>query len=96
MTTTELYAKAAELAGRPVEVEQTTDGKWIVLWMHFQASPPPKGDSEDAALQGFIDMMLQRKGADANLPEVDTDKEESRGEHTGTDSTSESEHDRRN
>lgn len=77
----ELYAEAARLAGREVEVEQTTDGKFIVLWMHFQSAPPPKCDTEADALQGFITMMLQRGNVDANLPEVDT-KEETSGEHS--------------
>lgn len=73
-----LYTEAARLAGRPVEVEETTDGKFIVLWLHFQASPPPKADTEAKALAGFIAMMLQRKGTDDNLPEVDT-KEDTGG-----------------
>lgn len=77
-----LYEEAGRLAGRPVEVEQTEDGKYIVLWMHFQASPPPKGDTEEAALQAFINMMLQRAPAADTLPEVDTDKEEPGGEHS--------------
>lgn len=66
-----LYKEAERLAGRPVEVEQTTDQQFIVLWMHFQASPPPKATSEAAALAGFIEMMLKRKGD--NLPKEDTD-----------------------
>jgi len=69
----ELYQEAERLAGRPVEVEQTKDGKFIVLWMHFQASPPPKGNTEEEALRGFISMMLQRQGSEATLPTEDTD-----------------------
>ncbi len=72
MTMEELYKEAERLAGRPVEVEKTTDGKFIVLWMHFQASPPPKGVTEEEALQGFISMMLQRAGAGDTLPAEDT------------------------
>jgi len=61
---------------RPVEVDRTEDGKYIVLYMQFEKSPPPKADSEKGALQGFIEMMLKRKGEEDNLPEADTIKEE--------------------
>lgn len=60
MNTTLLYEKARALAGRDVVVEETTDGKFIVLWMAFEESPPPKGDSEDEALIKFIEMMGKR------------------------------------
>lgn len=76
-----LYKEAERLAGRPVEVEQTEDGQHIVLWMSFVANPPPKSTSEAKALAVFIDMMLQRKGSDDNLPEVDT-KENTDGTDT--------------
>lgn len=68
----ELLKQAEALAGRPVEVENTTDGKFIVLWMHFQAKPPPKGSTPEEAMQGFIDMMLKRGTNPDNLPEEDT------------------------
>lgn len=69
----ELLKQAETLAGRPVEVEVTKDGKFIVLWMHFQAKPPPKADSPEEALRGFIDMMLKRGTNPDNLPAEDTD-----------------------
>jgi len=53
----DLQARADELAGRPVEVEQTKDGKYIVLFMQFSQPPPPKGDTPEEALTGFIKKM---------------------------------------
>ena len=59
MTTSSLYTKAAELAGRPVEVEKLQDGRFIVMWMRFETSPPEPASTEDGALQNFVDKMLQ-------------------------------------
>lgn len=50
----ELKQRAAELAGRAVEVLATTDGMFIVDYMRFDQPPPPKGATEEGALQGFI------------------------------------------
>jgi hypothetical protein len=65
----ELYKRAAELAGRDVEVETTKDGKHIVLYMVFNQSPPPKGNSERDALEKFIEWA--EKQPPKVLPEVD-------------------------
>lgn len=54
-----LYAKAMELAGRPIEVEALQDGRFIVMWMRFEVSPPEPALTEETALQNFIDKMLQ-------------------------------------
>lgn len=64
----ELKAKAESLAMRPVEVEQTLDGKYIVLFMRFMHSPPPKGDTEQEALEKFIEYMEHSPGKE--LPDV--------------------------
>lgn len=69
MTTDELTAKAEALAGRPVEVEQTTDGMYVVTWFAYGESPPPKAATVEEALQGFIDKMLTRKINPAILAE---------------------------
>lgn len=58
--------RAEELAGRPVEVEQTRDGKFVVLWMNFVESPPPKGDTEEEALEKFVAYMEARTLKDEN------------------------------
>ena len=50
----DLYRKAKEACGRDVEVEKTKDGKYIVLWLSFSASPPPKADCAEDALESFI------------------------------------------
>ena len=71
-----LFKEAELLAGRPVDVDQTDDGQYIVLYFRFEASPPPKSPTPEAALRGFIEMMLKRKGESDNLPEADT-----KGEH---------------
>jgi hypothetical protein len=42
------------ILGYEVEVEKTTDGKFIVLYMNFNSSPPPKGDTEEDALNKFL------------------------------------------
>ena len=55
-----LLVAASFLANRSVEVEKTTDGKYIVLYMRFEKSPPPKEDTSIEALRSFIRMMLQR------------------------------------
>jgi len=68
----ELLKQAEELAGRPVDVEQTRDGQYIVLYMAFEKSPPPKAVTPRGALEGFIEMMLKRKGEEDNLPQEDT------------------------
>jgi uncharacterized protein YbjT (DUF2867 family) len=53
----ELLEEASKLAGRPVEVEQLADGQYIVLWMRFEESPPPKAATPEEALRGFIEHM---------------------------------------
>jgi hypothetical protein len=65
-----LKAKAEELAGRELEVEQTTDGKFVVLYMRFQHSPPPKADTPEEAYQLFIERM--EKQPKEVLPDVDS------------------------
>lgn len=69
----ELYEKAEKLAGRPVEVDQTKDGKYIVLWMNFGRSPPPKADTETLALEGFIEMM-ERVRPGSEIPSEATEE----------------------
>lgn len=59
-----LYEKAEKLAGRPVEVEKTKDGKYIVMWMSFSSFPPPKGGCTEDALELFIEYMENKKKAD--------------------------------
>ena len=71
-----LYQEAEQAAGRPVEVEQTTDGKYVVLWMRFQQNPPPKGTSVSAALTNFIDYRLKNQSDRDKLPEDDTQTED--------------------
>jgi len=72
MTLEELKAKAEVLAGRPLQVEKTKDGKWVVLWMAFRESPPPKGGTEQEALEFFIERISNRK-VDSAMPEAEDD-----------------------
>lgn len=64
-----LYKEAATLAGRDVEVVDTTDGKKIVEWFCFDVSPPPKAESEEEALRGFVEMMKARAQTEVVEPE---------------------------
>lgn len=68
----ELYAEASKLAGRDVEVDQTKDGEFIVLFLQFEKSPPPKGHTEQEALENFIEYMLNKKGEGDNLDPENT------------------------
>lgn len=63
----ELLQVAASLAGRDVEVEQTNDGQFIAAWFSFGLPPPPKADTPEKALQGFISMMLNMPPSDATI-----------------------------
>ena len=56
----ELLKEAAALAGRDVEVEVAADGKFVVLWMNFDSSPPPKADSPEEALKAFISYLKNK------------------------------------
>jgi len=47
------------LANRVVQVGPTTDGNFIVLFIDFNAPPPPKCKTIIEALKGFIDMRLK-------------------------------------
>jgi len=71
----DLYTKAEQLAGRPVEVEKTKDGKYIVLFMVLGQSPPPKCDTEQEALEKFIEWLALRAVAISALPVIDTEEE---------------------
>jgi hypothetical protein len=71
-----LFEEAEHLAGRPVEVQQTEDGKFIVLWMSFNNPPPPKGDCASDALEKFIQYMLNIKSTQVSLEPEDTNQED--------------------
>lgn len=75
MALEELMAKASELAGRPIDVQQTKDGQYIVLYMCFGKKPPPKGATPDEALTRFIDYIRAERPIDAGS---DTDLKELR------------------
>ena len=53
-----LYAHAALLAGRPVEVIGTKDHQYVVEWFCYGQPPPPKAPSEVAALERFIGYVI--------------------------------------
>ena len=48
------------ILGYDVEVEQTKDGKYVVLYMNFNSSPPPKGDTEEDALIKFLAWLKEK------------------------------------
>lgn len=51
----QLLKEASTLLNREVEVQQTKDGKYIVLYMSFSSPPPPKGENPEEALERFIE-----------------------------------------
>lgn len=59
---------AEQLVGHELAVEQTTDGKYVVMFMRFNQSPPPKADSENEAYKAFVEYYakLPKGVPDAN------------------------------
>ena len=68
MTTNE---EITSILGYEVETEQTTDGKYIVMYMNFNKSPPPKGDTAEEALTNFLTWIKENTDGRAN-PAGDT------------------------
>lgn len=63
----ELKSRASALLNREVEVEKTRDGMYVVLYMSLSSPPPPKGASEEEALNFFIEWY--ERMPKANVPE---------------------------
>lgn len=61
MSILDLLKKASEIAGRDIEIDETVDGQYIVLYMDFNSPPPKKGKTEIEALQNFIHMMESKE-----------------------------------
>ena len=55
MNELELKAEAEKLAGRPLEIVKTKDGRYVVEWFSYGYPPPPKSESELGALAGFVE-----------------------------------------
>lgn len=57
--------EAEDLLGHELEVEETGDGKHIVLFMNFELPPPPKGDTPEEAYKVFSawyrDLLKEKK-----------------------------------
>jgi hypothetical protein len=53
--------KAAELAGRPIEVHKLADGQLVVEYMRFDRPPPRRGKTVEEALNVFIEDMTAYK-----------------------------------
>lgn len=60
------YDEAEALCGRPVEVDRTLDGRYIVVWLNAQRRPPPKGDTPKEALDGFIAHLKSQSAEEAS------------------------------
>lgn len=60
----ELLQEASDLVGRPVDVDRTKDGAFIVLYMCFGKKPPPKGKTREEAVLNFIDYMKSNRPVD--------------------------------
>jgi hypothetical protein len=74
----ELYAQAAELLGREVEVVPTTDGKYIALFLRFDRSPPRKGHTEEEALRFFVEDLRAFKATEQAALEAKLDADEAK------------------
>lgn len=85
MVMEELLAKAAHLAGRPVEVEKLRDGSYIVLFMSLTGPPPPKAATPEKALENFIVWMEAMPKRDLPEWEEPDDNKESASESDGVD-----------
>lgn len=64
MSADALIKEASDLAGRPVDVQQTRDGNFIVLYMCFGKKPPPKGTTPEEALERFIAFLKAERSID--------------------------------
>lgn len=64
-----LLQEASDLAGRPVDVDRTKDGAFIVLYMCFGKKPPPKGSTREEALVKFIEHMKTNRPVDPGTEE---------------------------
>lgn len=49
-----LEEQITKLLGRKPDIEQTDDGQFIVMFMSFNNSPPPKGATREEAMEKFI------------------------------------------
>lgn len=82
----ELYSEAEKLAGRPVEVDRTAKGEYIVAWFNINTTPPPVCFGEAEALEKFIEKLsaekLQSDSETATLPDVNNAQEETDGINT--------------
>lgn len=51
---------ASFLVRRNIDIEQTMDGKFIVLYMNHNEPPPPKGDTALEALKLFLAVQMTK------------------------------------
>lgn len=64
-----LLKEASDLVGRPVDVDRTKDGAFIVLYMCFGKKPPPKGKTREEALVNFIAYIKSNRSVDPGTEE---------------------------
>lgn len=76
----DLRNKVSALLGRDAEVEKLKNGKYIVLWLSFSSTPPPVGDTEEMALENFINWYKEdtngRSDAGGNTPDETNSNED--------------------
>jgi hypothetical protein len=66
-TTLTIHDQVNQLAGREVEVEQLSDGRYVPLWMSFDCPPPKPEDTADKALEGLLTILLSKTKLDASV-----------------------------
>lgn len=62
MSYKDLLIEAEALIGEKPEFEKLSSGKYIVMYMSFSTPPPPTGDTEEEALQNFVEWRKGFKG----------------------------------
>ena len=63
------------LAGREVDVEQLSDGRYVPLWMSFDSPPPKPEATVDKALEGLLHLLLSISKTDDSVQNTITTDE---------------------
>jgi len=60
----DMVVKAENILGDKLEIEKLSSGKFVVMYMNFNTSPPPVGDTEEEALVKFLEWHKGVKNED--------------------------------
>lgn len=79
MSIIDCLKRASDLAGREIEVSETRDHQYVVLYMDFNNPPPEKGKTEIEALEKFIHMMEERRTHADRIGALSEEREDDEG-----------------